>query len=157
MKRSPIPEFEIEKFFRYVKATDSCWEWGKTIQSNGYGFFCVNKKYYYAHRVSFFIFNGYLTEGLNVDHTCMNRKCVNPEHLREVSKQISVIENSNSLAAVNSRKTACPRGHPYSRVTSYGRRVCKACCLIRYHLNRDKINEKVRNTRKLKRNSIITE
>lgn len=59
-----------------------CWTWVGYIESTGYG--RLGKEY--AHRVSFRTFNGPIPDGLEVDHTCFNRRCVRPGHLEAVTK-----------------------------------------------------------------------
>lgn len=49
-----------------------------------------------------------------IDHICMNKRCVNPLHLREVTPRISSLENTNGEAAKNSKKTHCINGHRYN-------------------------------------------
>jgi hypothetical protein len=34
-----------------------------------------------AHRVSYTFFRGEIPPGLDVDHQCFNRSCINPSHL----------------------------------------------------------------------------
>jgi 5-methylcytosine-specific restriction endonuclease McrA len=70
-----------EKFWSKVKKTEKCWEW-KGRLSNGYGYFKYKGKRYQAHRLSFYLTHGYLSD-LMVLHSCDNSDCVRPEHLKE--------------------------------------------------------------------------
>jgi hypothetical protein len=61
---------------------EGCWEWkGRLI--HGYGYIstkCFGSQR--AHRVSYIIHKGEIPNGLHVLHSCHNRSCTNPEHLR---------------------------------------------------------------------------
>lgn len=59
-----------------------CWEWIGTRKDNGYGTFGLKKQQFYAHRVAYEAAKGAIPVGMQIDHICMNRPCVNPEHLR---------------------------------------------------------------------------
>ena len=59
-----------------------CWEWQAYKMSDGYGVINIKGNTVLAHRYSYLMFNGKLTEGLVVRHTCDNPGCVNPNHLR---------------------------------------------------------------------------
>ena len=78
MRKTTLQLFE-EKF---IKTEDnSCWNWSACIMDGGYGLFAIKRKPKKAHRVSYEIYVGKITDNLHVLHTCDNRKCVNPNHL----------------------------------------------------------------------------
>ena len=43
-----------------------------------------------AHRVSYALLKGTLVDGLDLDHLCRVRPCVNPDHLEQVTRQVNV-------------------------------------------------------------------
>jgi hypothetical protein len=84
-----ISESDMDRFWSQVEKTDSCWIW-KGITSKGYGVFYLNqvRNKVRAHRFSFLLSRGYLTESdkICVLHKCPGahrRDCVNPNHLSE--------------------------------------------------------------------------
>ena len=65
-----------------IKEGDDCWLW--TATTNGiYGVFWdhPNGRNEGAHRMSWILTNGPITEGLSVLHRCDTPLCVNPRHL----------------------------------------------------------------------------
>lgn len=71
----------MERFWKKVKKTDTCWNWTASTMGTGYGQFHYNKRTRTSHTVSWELTNGLIPEGLVVRHTCDNRLCCNPEHL----------------------------------------------------------------------------
>lgn len=109
-----------ERFLKSIRidTESNCWNWvGYIDKHSGYGRMSRQQegktKYYATHRVAYSIFKGDLTPGLVIDHCCKNRRCVNPEHLREVTIAINSTVNSDSVFAKNKAKTHCKRGHSF--------------------------------------------
>lgn len=77
---------------RLLRLTDldeatGCWVWKGKVDTHGYGRIRVGKKQLLVHRVSFAAFVRPLTPGLVLDHRCRVRRCLNPEHLEEVTSR----------------------------------------------------------------------
>ena len=70
-----------ETFLKYIKEVNGCWLWIGGTRS-GYGSFRWKDKYRYAHCVAYEIYCGDIPDGIKVLHTCHNKLCCNPEHLK---------------------------------------------------------------------------
>ncbi len=93
--------------------TRGCWLWRLRPATKGYGQFFVRGRRVPAHRVVFEHLRAPIPDGLQLDHLCRVRACVNPEHLEIVDGRTNTLRGE-SFAAQNARKTACPQGHPYA-------------------------------------------
>jgi hypothetical protein len=62
-----------------IKIPSECWFW--TACGSPYGFFRLDNKNVYAHRMAWALTNGAIPKGLQVLHRCDTPLCVNPNHL----------------------------------------------------------------------------
>jgi hypothetical protein len=109
-----------------------CWIWTATKNRKGYGMVSISGKGRPAHRVSYALIVGDIPAGLQLDHLCRNRACVNPHHLEPVTNA------ENQRRAIPFRKPApeyCPAGHLFTETNTYkrpgGDRECRECQRIR--------------------------
>lgn len=126
MKTTPLDRF-MDKF---ICLPLGCWLWIASV-SSGYGYFQYAGKREPAHRVSYKLFRGSIPKGLQIDHLCRVRRCVNPEHLEAVTVRENVLRG-NGPTARHARKTHCPRGHEFTPENTYiwsihKNRACKTC------------------------------
>ena len=92
-----------ERFFRHVNKTDTCWLWtGYIDPTTRYGKYRVclrqKSKTYYSHRLAYELFKGVIPVGLQIDHLCRNRACVNPDHLEPVTQQVNILRGDSPPA-----------------------------------------------------------
>jgi len=76
-----------QRFWQKVDKTADCWNWTAALGAEGYGRFGVGKSVKLAHRIAFELTGGDIPSGMELDHRCHNRACVNPSHLRVVNAQ----------------------------------------------------------------------
>ena len=69
-----------------------CWNWNGSRNNNGYGVIRIRYKLFLAHRAAYRILVGEIPKGLNVIHSCDNRTCTNPDHLRVGTQQENIAE-----------------------------------------------------------------
>lgn len=123
-----------DRFFAKVNFTTDCWEWVGSLTVLGYGRFW-NKKQTYAHRFVYELYHGHIDNDLIIHHKCVNRKCVNPNHLEQMkqSQHIKLNDYSKNGKTNNFQKskTHCIRGHKFNEKNTYRRkdnnRQCKIC------------------------------
>jgi HNH endonuclease len=86
---------------------DACWPWRGTMGGNGYGNFSINGKKHAAHRVAYELATGEtINAPMELDHICRNRYCVNPRHLRPVTRK----QNNENYSGAQRNSTTGVRG-----------------------------------------------
>ncbi len=116
-----------------VRGAEGCWFWTGTRKSTGYGQFWNGHRTVQAHRWSWEQRNGPIPEGLEIDHLCKQRDCVNPRHLEVVTRGENVRRSSSgaATAAVHAARTHCREGHELTPENTYvpqpGWRRCRTC------------------------------
>jgi hypothetical protein len=76
---------------------NGCHIWqGCIFKNSGYPKISIRNKVYLAHRIVFEFYNGNLIEGLQICHNCMNKLCLNPNHLRQDTISSNKIDNIKS-------------------------------------------------------------
>lgn len=117
------------RFWQRVDLDQGCWNWTGTRDQKGYGRARFGGKTTGAHRVAYELLVGPIPEELTIDHLCLNKSCVRPDHLEPVTRGENVRRWAETV-------TECPLGHPYTDDNTYrnpvtGKRACRACERLR--------------------------
>lgn len=134
MSRVAIPESvaliaAVERILAgSVAGRNGCVLWTGHVNHAGYGYISVKHRKKSVHRLAFSGFKGAIPEGLEIDHLCRVRNCVNPVHLEAVTHSENLLRSERRRIAIGDK---CANGHTYSEETLYlrpdGRQVCKPC------------------------------
>lgn len=136
------------RFWLRVRKTDTCWLWQGKIGKDGYGRLSWEGADQAAHRVAFRLVTGrYIPKGMELDHLCRVRHCVNPLHLEIVTRAENVrrglmgVMRQPRTSRSRVPRTACNSGHPYppDQEPTPGRgMVCRVCADLRRERHRAK-------------------
>lgn len=126
---------------------NACWPWLGSMHLNGYAQVTTPEHAsYLGHRAMYELLIGPIPEGLDLDHLCRNRACVNPTHLEPVTRQVNLLRGIG-IPAQQVKKTHCPAGHPYdaeNTAMDAGHRLCRTCGRERARVKRGTLPENIR-------------
>ena len=117
---------------KYEVTSTGCWVYTGYCDRYGYGWVRgAESGTRLAHRASYELHVGPIPEGMTVDHLCFNPPCINPEHLRLLSRSENASRQRKALSL------HCKNGHAFSTENTYlapsatsidGRkRQCRTC------------------------------
>lgn len=113
----------MKRFWDKTVKQGECLVWTGTKNPIGYGGFQVDGKRRLAHRVAYQLTKGEIPTGLEIDHLCRNKSCVNPEHLEVVTRSVNCLRKLPC--------THCKYGHEFTKANTWiekdGHRHCRHC------------------------------
>jgi len=117
-----------------------CWIWTSASGSSGYGHLRVGARTLMAHRVSYETFRSTIPTGLEIDHRCNTKLCINPDHLEPVTK--SENQRRSDLQKQRRAETKCKHGHVLDgrRIARPGR-YCRTCVKLNKRRHRTRVKE----------------
>lgn len=121
-----------ERILRDSFVTDSgCWEWLGCRHRHGYADMSLiynGIRLRLGHVIAYTIFRGEIPEGLELDHTCKFKPCVNPWHVEPVTHAVNLRRAYHSLTSAD---TVCQNGHSLMPgdllLRANGKTICVFC------------------------------
>ncbi len=114
-----------------VEGGSGCWLWTAAKYSNGYGAFYPSgkpRRSALAHRYAYRHLIGEVPDGLDLDHLCRVRNCVNPAHLEPVTRSENLLRKPKRQTVIPAE---CKNHHAMTSANTYlppgGSWACKEC------------------------------
>jgi hypothetical protein len=115
----------MDDFWALVDRSGECWPFVGEYATTQRGYVHLSWPVLpdrYVHRTAWIETHGPIPDGLQIDHTCQNKRCCRPEHMRLVTPG----EHNRITFA-----TTCKKGHPLTEENTIkngsGARLCGEC------------------------------
>ncbi len=162
----------IERLLEFVSPDpfSGCWLWTGAVYASGYAVIGRGRAgtgMRVAHKAAYEHFVGPVPAGMDLDHLCRLRSCVNPAHLEPVTRRENLRRGIGLSAGrflkspINTPHTHCLKGHaltPQNSATNGqdGKRRCRLCSNAgQRNLNRQKKSAHRQIYAALKRGQIV--
>lgn len=142
-KRHGTPDERFDRKW-VLNPNTGCHVWTDHLNRGGYGQFRVKKGFQMSsHKYAYERKYGKVPDDKVLDHTCHpddgscpggeceHRKCCNPDHLEVTTRGENTLRSATGITALNSKKTHCPHGHPYTEYIPGSSRGCTCAKRIR--------------------------
>lgn len=130
-----------------IDGDTGCWLFNGALSTRGYGKIAIAPRGSVApaHRVTYEALVGSIPGGLELDHLCRTRRCVNPAHLEPVTSRENILRGEG-MGARYARRDRCKHGHLFTKANTAFRneggrvsRRCRACTNERTKRSRQKV------------------
>lgn len=117
---------------------NGCMEWTGATKNGGYGVIRQpgTTRDHRVYRLVYQVYVGEVAEGIELHHVCGNKRCVNPDHLEELTR----LEHVDAH-----RARLCPNGHDEWRYETdsqgYSHRYCAICKRARVNARYHRLRE----------------
>lgn len=121
-----LDEKALNRFINKIAFENDCWLFTSSLNGDGYGTFSTVDGVVRGHQMSYHWWHGALQNGLEIDHICQTRNCVNPDHLEAVTHKENVLRG-NAWAAHLARQQVCAKCGGEFSIEPNGKRRCIPC------------------------------
>jgi len=116
----------MKRFWDKVDKSGYCWEWLAYKDKEGYGQFQIGHKSFKAHRISYLLSIGPITEDMFICHHCDNPGCVRPSHLfmgtQTDNMRDAIVKGRVNVLGINNGRSKLTERDIYEirRICSFG-------------------------------------
>jgi len=150
----------------YILDYNGCWRWASFLTAGGYGRIGTTRtgrgknksKTKAVHRIFYEHHKGLIPNGLEIDHLCSVRDCVNPLHLEAVTHSVNIARGWARKHKISLPRTHCRHSHEWIEeniINRNGVTFCRLCNNIRTLAYKRRNKKKVAKYAKLRWKQIL--